>query len=131
MSENVWLDDSENTSSNGETNYSEADDVNTENETKSAHSNTDSYSDENVVIERFESVISNEKNLLDYNGVPNVDHRHITKSTSCQKTGCKLAHSWIFFSFQTKRKNPLNFIRKSLIERNFFHTLYLVFVYAQ
>lgn len=146
MSEHVWLDDSENTSSNGETNYSEADDVNTENETKSAHSNTDSYSDENIVIERFENVISNEKNLLDYNAVHNVDHRRTTKSTSCQRTSCKFDDffPWIFSQFEfshsnvefiLRNKNKLNssnFIRKLLIERIFFPShVYLVFVYAQ
>lgn len=98
MSANCWLEnDSENASSNGENNYSEhndseTEDVNTESETKSAHSHTDSYSNEDVVIDRFENVISTEKHLLDYHVVPNVhsvDDSRPTKSTSLRKTCCK------------------------------------------
>lgn len=96
MSANNSGDDSECTNSSaqsyevsGDNNYSENDDVNTESETKSAHS---SYSNcsltycNDVVINQIDNVIVNEKHLIDHN----TDDNSIRKPRSIPNTCCKL-----------------------------------------
>lgn len=99
MSENISLDDSEGSNSqrnyqiNAENNYSENEDVNTsESDTKSAHSQTDCYSNasnSDVVIKTIDNVISSEKNFIDYNVTHNTDDSDIRKSTPFRRTCCK------------------------------------------
>lgn len=85
--------------SNGENNnYSEIDDMNTESDTKSAHSSYSNatYSDD-VVINRIENVIVNEKHLIDHN----INDNSIRKPPRpFRKTCCKsIAGSQKLFFF--------------------------------
>lgn len=82
-------------------NYSENDDINTESDTKSAHSSYSNatYSDD-VVINRIENVIVNEKHLIDHN----IDDNSIRKpSRPFRKTCCKsmAGSNKLFFFFNS------------------------------
>lgn len=103
MSANNSGDDSEGTNSSqqsyevsGDINYSENDDVNTESDTKSAHSSYSNatYSDD-VVINRIDNVIVNEKHLIDHN----IDDNSIRKSRPFRKTCCKSVGQFTYFHF--------------------------------
>lgn len=87
--ESNWLDGSENTSSNDDNNYSENDDVNTESETKSVHSQNTYSNGENsddVASDQLDDVIvANEKHLFDYT----VAQESIRKPMPLRKTCCK------------------------------------------
>lgn len=104
MSANNSGDDSECTNSSahsyemsGDNNYSENDDLNTESETKSVHS---SYSNcsltycNDVVINKIDNVIVNEKHLID----DNFDDNSIRKTRSLSQSCCKLKSFGIFNS---------------------------------
>lgn len=74
----------------GDNNYSENDDVNTESETKSAHSSYSNCSltySNDVVINQIDNVIVNEKHLIDHNMN---DDNSIRKPRSLSNTCCKL-----------------------------------------
>lgn len=93
------MDDSEGTNShqsfeiNGDNNnFSENEDErNTESDTKSAHSQTDCYSNasnSDVVIKTIADVISNEKNFIDFN-VTHSSDGDIRKAIPLRTTCCK------------------------------------------
>lgn len=99
--------------SNGENNnYSENDDINTESDTKSAHSSYSNatYSDD-VVINHIENVIVNEKHLIDHN----IDDNSIRKPPRpFRKTCCKsIAESQNCFFFCVHQ-----FFFSSILSRN-------------
>lgn len=118
MSENTsMMDDSEGTSSqrsyevNAENNYSENEDIDvtTESETKSAHSQTDCYSNtsnSDVVIETIADVISNERKIIEYNVTHNANDSDIRKPTPLCRTCCKsnlIFYYCVFFFFWRAR----------------------------
>lgn len=98
MSSILSEDNSEGTSSNPS--FSENDDVITESDTKSATSQCDYYAnarneDDVVIINQIDSVITNEKHLIDYNNVDANGGHAIRKPLRLRKTCCKSMGSYL------------------------------------